>query len=373
MRPVKLTISAFGPYAGKTVLDFERLGAQGLYLVTGDTGAGKTTIFDAITFALYGQASGKYRKADMFRSKYADSLVDTYVELEFTCKGKKYVIKRIPKYERAKQRGEGTTLQNESAQLIMEDGRIITKTTEVTSAIEEILGVNKNQFTQIAMIAQGDFLKLLMASTEERIPIFRHIFSTEKFEILQRQINEDYRAIHRECEDLRNSIAQYKASVLPKLPEGEMLSKELMEAVEQQINADLQEKESLDVKLNKITEEILMCTQKLAEAKEQEDKRRQYFSDKERLEHIVSDINGFSVKYQEAKEKEPEIVLLEEKIITIKNKLPQYQILNENEQLLADNDRQIKYTQEFIEKGTKQIGLLEQVIIEDKKQIEDLQ
>ena len=229
MRPVKLTVSAFGPYAGLTVLDFGLLGTQGLYLVTGDTGAGKTTIFDAITYALYGEASGKYRKSEMFRSKYADPATDTFVELEFVCKGKKYQIKRVPKYERAKVRGEGTTLQNESAQLIMQDGQILTKPTEVTKAVEDILGVNKEQFTQIAMIAQGDFLRLLLASTEDRIGIFRQIFNTEKYEQLQKQINEDFKAVNRECEELRNSIEQYRDSVMPPILEETLLSKDLIE------------------------------------------------------------------------------------------------------------------------------------------------
>ncbi len=372
MRPVKLTISAFGPYAKKTVLDFGKLGTQGLYLVTGDTGAGKTTIFDAITYALYGEASGKYRKSDMFRSKYAESSMDTYVELEFWCKGKIYIVKRVPRYERAKVRGEGTTLQNESAQLTMEDGRIITKTTEVTKAVEEILGVNKEQFTQIAMIAQGDFLKLLLASTEERIGIFRQIFSTEKFEALQRQINEDFKLVNRECEDLRNSIAQYKESVLPKLPEGEMLSKELMEAVESQIETDSQEKEVLDEKLNKITGEILEASQKLAEAKEQETKRQQYFSDKESLSHIVCKINEISMKYQKAKEKEPEISLLEEKIITLRNKLPQYQLLFENNRTLVDIKLKIEKAQSVAVTSAKQAEQLESEIADEKKQVEGL-
>ena len=372
MRPVKLTISAFGPYAKKTVLDFGKIGTQGLYLVTGDTGAGKTTIFDAITYALYGEASGKYRKSDMFRSKYADGSIDTYVELEFCCKGNTYIVKRVPRYERAKVRGEGTTLQNESAQLVMGDGRIITKTTEVTKAVEEILGVNKEQFTQIAMIAQGDFLKLLLASTEERIGIFRQIFSTEKFEALQRQINEDFKVVNRECEDLRNSIVQYKESVLPKLLEGEMLSKELIEAVDGQIKADLQEKEALDEKLNKITGEILEASQKLAEAKEQEEKRQQYLLDRERLSHIAGEINEISMKYQEAKKREPEIILLEEKIITLRNKLPQYQVLFENDRALVDIKLEMKKAQSVAVTSEKQAEKLESEIADDKKRVEGL-
>lgn len=372
MRPVKLTISAFGPYAKKCVLDFDKLGSQGLYLVTGDTGAGKTTVFDAITYALYGEASGKHRKSDMFRSKYADSDVDTYVELEFICKQKNYVVKRVPKYERAKVRGEGTTLQNESAQLTMDDGRILTKTTEVTKAVEEILGVNKEQFTQIAMIAQGDFLRLLLSSTEERIGIFRQIFSTEKYEALQRQINEDFKAINRECEDLRNSIAQYKESVLPSLPEKEMFLKELIEAVERQIEADAREKAGLDMCLTNIANEILEAEKKLAEALEQEEKRKKYFKDKERLDALIVQLGELENAYKAAKSKEPEIFSLDEKVITLKNNLPQYQALDDTDKSLIDITRErndVKNNISVLEKQTKE---LESQIVEEKELIENL-
>lgn len=372
MRPVKLTISAFGPYAKKNVLDFDQLGTKGLYLVTGDTGAGKTTIFDAITYALYGEASGKYRKSDMFRSKYADSTTDTYVELEFVCKGKKYVIKRIPKYEREKVRGEGTTIQNESAYLTMEDGRILTKTTEVTRMVEEILGVNKEQFTQIAMIAQGDFLKLLLASTEDRIGIFRQIFGTEKYEALQRQINEDFRAVNRECEDLRNSVAQYKDSVMPHLPEGELLSKELIELIERQIEEDVAENAALECRLEKITAEILEAGQKLSQAKLQEEKRQQYYEDKEKAEVITKEIADITLTYQKAKEKEPEISRLEERIITLKNSLSQYEVLSEIRKSLGDVRKQTDDRKKYIDAATKERESLEVLIADDKKQAEGL-
>ncbi|MGN0308250.1 MAG: AAA family ATPase [Lachnospiraceae bacterium] len=209
MRPLSLILSAFGPYAGKTVLDFRELGERGLYLITGDTGAGKTTIFDAITYALYGEASGDYRKPEMFRSKYAQAGIPTFVELSFLCRGKEYQIRRTPRYLRPKERGEGMTWQNESAQLIEPEGRVVTKTTEVTGRITEILGVDRQQFTQVAMIAQGDFLKLLLASTEDRMKIFRRIFNTEKYELLQNEIGKDFRSLYGECEDLRKSIRQY--------------------------------------------------------------------------------------------------------------------------------------------------------------------
>ena len=172
MRPVKLVMSAFGPYASRTVLDLGRLGTSGLYLITGDTGAGKTTIFDAITFALYGEASGATREAGMFRSKYADDSVPTEVELTFEYAGKIYRVRRNPEYLRPKSRGEGMTTEKAGAELEYPNGRLVTKLTDVNRAVVELLGVDRSQFTQIAMIAQGDFLKLLLAPTEERKKIF---------------------------------------------------------------------------------------------------------------------------------------------------------------------------------------------------------
>ena len=168
MKPVSLTISAFGPYAGEQTIDFERLGSQGLFLITGDTGAGKTTIFDAITFALYGEASGDVRKADMFRSKYAKDDVKTFVRLTFEYANKRYTVERNPEYMRPKGRGTGMTTEKANAALEYPDDREpVTKSREVTRAITELIGLDCRQFTQIAMIAQGDFQKVLFANTEE--------------------------------------------------------------------------------------------------------------------------------------------------------------------------------------------------------------
>ena len=146
MRPTKLTLSAFGPYAGQAVLNMEDLGRQGLYLITGDTGAGKTTLFDAITFALYGEASGDNRSPGMFRSKYAAPETPTFVELEFECRGKRYTLRRCPEYQRPKLHGTGTTTQRPEAWLLMPDGTPITKPREVDAAVGEILGLDRNQF-----------------------------------------------------------------------------------------------------------------------------------------------------------------------------------------------------------------------------------
>lgn len=195
MRPLKLTISAFGPYAGRTEIDFEALGRSGLYLITGDTGAGKTTIFDAVTFALYGEASGGVRSAGMLRSKYAGAETPTFVELEFSYAGKSYTIRRNPEYERPAKRGGGFTRQGAEAELRLPDGRVITKQADVNAKIRNILGVDRNQFSQIAMIAQGDFLKLLLADTKERQSIFRELFHTGIYQTFQEKLKEEYLAL----------------------------------------------------------------------------------------------------------------------------------------------------------------------------------
>ena len=372
MRPIKLTISAFGPYANKTVIDFAKLGNGGLYLVTGDTGAGKTTIFDAITYALYGEASGNHRKSEMFRSKYADGDTETFVELEFECKQKKYVIKRIPKYERKKARGEGTTLQNESAHLATPEGRDITKTSEVTKEVEMILGVNKEQFTQIAMIAQGDFLKLLLASTEERICIFRQIFSTEKYEELQRKINEDFREKNREYEDLQSRLKQYKESVSPRLPEGEIRYKDIIETVEEIIKNDLHNQKELEEKLEKAASEILEATQKLALAKEKEEKSIQVQKDDEKLKIIESQIKELNKEYEQAKAKEPKIKELDEKIITLKNMLPQYSELDETEKTLINIKKELEDNQTKVTDYLKRVETSETELAEEKALVDGL-
>lgn len=214
MRPLKLKMSAFGPYAGVTEIDFEALGTNGLYLITGDTGAGKTTIFDAISFALYGTASGSLRDSSMLRSKYADLETPTQVELTFLYDGRKYIVKRNPEYKRKAKKGNGTTDQKANAELIYPDGRVISKITDVNSAITEIMGVDRNQFSQIAMIAQGDFRKLLVANTEDRQEIFRKIFKTDSYRVLQERIKHEYSLVKNEHETAEKSVKQYISGIL---------------------------------------------------------------------------------------------------------------------------------------------------------------
>ena len=190
MRPLKLTISAFGPYAGENVLELEKLGQNGLYLISGSTGAGKTTIFDAIVYALYGKMSGDSRTVKSCRSDYADETTRTFVELVFSYAGKVYRIKRCPEYEKKKERGEGTTTKPAEVELALPDGTVLTKGGEVESKIFEITGLTRDQFMNVAMIAQGAFREVLDAKSDDRRAIFRDIFNTSAYERLQRALAE---------------------------------------------------------------------------------------------------------------------------------------------------------------------------------------
>lgn len=295
MRPLKLTISAFGPYAGRTELDMDRLGESGLYLITGDTGAGKTTIFDAVTYALYGEASGENREPGMLRSKYADADTPTFVELLFSCRDEKYLVRRNPEYERPAKRGNGKTSEKADAELTMPDGRVIAKVRDVNAAIRSILGVDRNQFSQIAMIAQGDFLKLLLADTRERQGIFRELFHTGRYQALQDRLREESGKLGKEWEKEKNSIAQYVRGIvcdpdgefclrLQKAKEGELPLPETMELLSEIISGDREETEAAEkirAEAEKRLEDVNRELDRLEEAKKAGEQLRRVRKEKE--------------------------------------------------------------------------------------------
>ncbi|MBR5534865.1 MAG: SMC family ATPase, partial [Ruminiclostridium sp.] len=214
MRPITLTMSAFGPYGKETVIDFSQLGQRGLYLITGDTGAGKTSIFDGVTFALYGEASGTNREPSMFRSTYADPTAPTFVELTFQCRGETYTVRRNPEYLRPAKRGSKLVKEKADAQLTFSDGRPpVTGAKDVTAVVCEIVGLDRTQFSRVAMIAQGEFLNLLLAKTEERSKIFREIFHTGPYQQLQEALRAEAAKGRGDYEALTQSIHQYMDSV----------------------------------------------------------------------------------------------------------------------------------------------------------------
>ena len=212
MKPKELIMESFGPFAGKETIDFSRLNS-GLYLITGDTGSGKTTIFDAITFALYGEASGNNRKASMLRSDYASEDSVTRVTLTFTNGQREYRVTRTPQYERAKLRGEGMVKQNADATLyeIAEGGECVLSAGAgaVTEKITDIMGINREQFVNVSMIAQGEFLKLLLAKSADRANIFRNIFKTQIYEGLQRTLKFKTKELYGKSSMKKQAIFQY--------------------------------------------------------------------------------------------------------------------------------------------------------------------
>lgn len=214
MKPLNVVMCAFGPYAGKVELPLHQLGNEGLFLITGDTGAGKTTIFDAIAFALFDGASGSVRTVDTLRSDFASPHTKTYVVLEFLHKGREYKLTRNPKYERPKKSGIGFTNENADATLILPTGEVVVGNSRVTDKIVELLGIDFKQFKQIAMIAQGEFLKLLLAESNERAGIFRKVFNTDIYKTIQDALKRRERDLSALCEESKRSILQYRDGIL---------------------------------------------------------------------------------------------------------------------------------------------------------------
>ncbi len=182
MRPIKLTMSAFGPYAGVEEIDFTKLQGKNIFVISGPTGAGKTTIFDAISYAIYGEASGSDRKQENFRSDFASDDVLTYVELIFELHGKNYYVKRIPNQKKKKARGTGYTDQKSDAEFKdIAEGKILSGIKDVDIKVNEVMGINYKQFKQLVMLPQGEFKELLIADSKSKGEILGKIFSTDEF------------------------------------------------------------------------------------------------------------------------------------------------------------------------------------------------
>ena len=284
MRPLHLTISAFGPYAGRAEIPFSELGAEGLYLICGDTGAGKTTIFDAIAYALYGEASGDTRDPSMFRSQYAAPETPTWVELTFSCAGRTYTVRRSPEYERPARRGSGTVVQHADALLTLPDGSVVTKTKEVTARVAEITGLDRARFSQIAMIAQGDFLKLLTAGTKSRQEIFREMFRTGPYLTLQNRLREEAAALRSRCDAQENEVKRLFAGLLcepddPLAPRAELVRSgslpfgEAIDTVRALVRADTSRDEADEEALARCDKALEAVNARLARARQQAETR----------------------------------------------------------------------------------------------------
>ena len=354
MRPLKLTIAGFGPYALIQELDFSRLGTGGLYLITGDTGAGKTTIFDAITYALFGEASGDSREPSMLRSKYASADAPTYVELTFHHKDSTYTVKRIPGYTRAKSRGTGLTAQVATAELLCPDGHSVTKLKDVNQAIRDIIGLNREQFSQIAMISQGDFRKLLQAGTEERQKIFRDIFRTGFYVLLQSRLKDKAAEVGRETSDAARSIRQYVQEIacsedsvhspdVAKAKDGQMPMAEFREVLDAIVEEDAKAAEKLESELSTVGKELDAVKTQLTKAQGRQDTEKQLKKQQEEVPGLSARLEKAEAAWNAAKDTEPRQDTLKGQLAVWKQQLPEY-----------DNLEQLKTQLEAAKKGLAQ-------------------
>ena len=340
MRPIELKMSAFGPFAGLTTLRLDALGTDGLYLITGDTGAGKTTIFDAIIYALYGEASGNIRTTDMLRSKYANADTATFVELTFVFKDKTYIVRRNPEYLRPSKRGEGRfTKESAKAQLTMPDKEVITGLVSVNNKIIEIIGLNKNQFSQIAMLPQGEFMRLLLADTKQRIEIFREIFDTEPYLLLQDRIKRDANELYRLVSDYKKSMAQdvadvycdenseYNQALINIKNDSQMSIKEILDIIDKIIAQDKSCADEYDKAIISIDKGIDQLNSKLTIAIQTERIKDDYKSALTQLNNLTEEYENVYSIYKAECEKDSERNELSLNIEKSSEKLESYELL----------------------------------------------
>ncbi len=349
MRPTKLVISAFGPYADRTVIDLDKLGANGLYLISGDTGAGKTTLFDAITYALFGRASGESRDdAKLFRCLNAKPETPTLVDLTFVYAGREYRVVRNPEYERPKARGEGFTKAPASVTFYYPDAsgkqgptsRSVSKEKEVAAVVQGIIGIDRDQFTKIAMIAQGDFMKVLLSSTDERKKIFRRIFKTDKFNNLQEELKKRATEIEKLCsgsESAANTlVAQIQCSGTSanaaelerqkNLAEKKQVSdwQGVCDLVQALLAEDDESSQKLKAEADESSKRLADMDKELGRAQNVEKTRESFKKASGNLETLLPKLEPLKIAKTAAEGKQPERDQLQEQITTLRNSLPEY-------------------------------------------------
>lgn len=383
MRPLKITMSAFGPYAGEVTLDMQKLGKSGIYLITGDTGAGKTTIFDAISYALYGEASGNYRENTTLRSKYASADTPTFVELEFEYNNEIYKISRNPEYPRPNKRGEGFTKQGANAELVMPDGSVITKIKEVSAKVEEIIGINKNQFSQIAMIAQGDFRKLLNCETNERSKIFRKIFKTEPYHNIEIKLSSLFNELKRNREKEKSGIEQYINQLkcnendtlsleLERAKSGDVLIEDVIKLAGEIINKDTLEYTKTQKNIESINEEIEKINSNIKLYENQEATKKAYAKASAKLEELKTKRNECEKAYKSAEAQRERLEDLTRKINLINSKMPKYDELKSLENSINERTQSFEKSNNLLKLKQQEITLLEKEIDEKSKALEEV-
>ncbi|MBS5854506.1 MAG: SMC family ATPase [Clostridium sp.] len=345
MKPINLRISAFGPYKDEVNIDFTKLGENGIFLITGDTGAGKTSIFDAISFAIFGEVSGSNRPIQTLRSDFADMNIDTYVELEFVHKNRKYKILRNPSYEKPKKKGEGFTKKSADASLEYDDV-VVSGIKNVDIKIEEILGINAKQFKQISMLAQGEFLKILFAESKERTEIFRKIFDTNIYNSIARKLKEKLKTNEDKLKELKNSFITNTANILWEEEKNINLDNKINEIdidnvlkeLEQELEENKEENTNIEEEITKQEKEIKVIEENISKQEE---------------------LNLKIENYKQLLTKQNEYKKQEEEIEKLKNKIAQNQKIREIIKPKADK---VNNEKEIIKKLEKDLDTIKRNI-----------
>lgn len=358
MKPEKLVISGWGPYKDKAVIDFTKFHTANLFLITGQTGAGKTTIFDAIAYALYGVLSGEVREKGSVRSDFAEEDTQTYVELYMSHKGEKYHIQRNPEYLRPKKKKGGEsafTKEKENAALTLPDGTIIAGNQDVTRKVEEVLGMDGCQFCQISMIAQGEFAKMLLAGSGEKTAIFRELFGTRVYSDIQNRLKERSAKLYREYMSYKNKMDEdvRLLSMENDTWEGLISHEQIdFEAVEAYLGERLQE-------MKKQTKEKV-CEEKKAE--------EELLALREQLERIrqinrrFAELAENEKKYSLLLEKEEEMNLLGKEIQTILSARLlslEEKVVREKEQAASECKKRLEEYKKNLQECKQELTLME--------------
>lgn len=362
MKPLKLTMSAFGSYAGKNVIDFTGQ-QQGIFLITGDTGAGKTTIFDAITYALYNQTSGGERNGNMMRSQYAQPETETYVELEFLYQGQTYRVRRNPDYKITKTLKNGKIREQKvphSVELTLPDGTVFPEKKNATDAkIIEILGLTADQFSQIVMIAQGDFLKLLYTKSDERKMIFSKLFRTDIYWKIQENLRRKSMEMDERIQENDRAFEQEKSRIIP-LPESEELPlDELVERLRERVKDALKEQNLRRANVEELNKKITKY-----------EEINKLFVSLEKIRQTGKELEARQVESKERRQQIENALKADKVLVAEQQNLRQQQAVEQSVQAIAKMEETLTNNQEMFETLKTQ---LQEVEAEQKREAADIQ
>ena len=362
MKPLKLTMSAFGSYAGKNVIDFTGQ-QQGIFLITGDTGAGKTTIFDAITYALYNQTSGGERNGNMMRSQYAQPETETYVELEFLYRGQTYRVRRNPDYKITKTLKNGKIREQKvphSVELTLPDGTVFPEKKNATDAkIIEILGLTADQFSQIVMIAQGDFLKLLYTKSDERKMIFSKLFRTDIYWKIQENLRRKSMEMDERIQENDRAFEQEKSRIIP-LPESEELPlDELVERLRERLKDALKEQNLRRANVEELNKKITKY-----------EEINKLFRSLEKIRQTGKELEARQAESKERRQQIENALKADKVLVAEQQNLRQQQAVEQSVQAIAKMEETLTNNQEMFETLKTQ---LQEVEAEQKREAADIQ